>query len=56
MYHDHKPLEKFLKGKTEKNKTSNCIIQLYSYKLNSQYINSTKHVLEDCLFSLVMQI
>ena len=39
---NHKPCEKFLKGKTENNKVNNGSGELSSYKLNIQYIKGTK--------------
>ena len=52
MLCDQKPLEKFLKSETENNKVNITSTDLYSYKLNVQYIRGTKNILADCLSRL----
>ena len=48
-----KPLEEFLKGKSENNKVNTWSIELSSYKLNIQYIKGAENVLANCLSLLV---
>ena len=50
---DHKPLEKFLKGKRENSMLYSWSIDPSSYKLHLQYIKGIKSVLADCLSILV---
>ena len=46
---DHKPMEKFLKGKVENDKVNNLSINLNKWKFNIHSIRATKNILADCI-------
>ena len=50
---DHKPLQKFLKGKIHINKVNHWSLELATYNITFEWISGTHNKAEDCLSRLV---
>ena len=53
VYNDHKPLQKFLKGKNANNKVNRWCLELVTYNITFEWISCTHNKAAYCLSQLV---